>query len=83
MSCGVVDGMWPHIATEALGRVDLLDGLVAIAIDEVRKGQRHFTAVCDDFTGPVALGRHGRSKSRSGPFSMTNRRVQRAGDNQP
>jgi len=35
-----VDHMCLRVATEALGRVDLLEGLAAIAIDEV-KGQRY------------------------------------------
>ncbi len=38
-----------RLATEALDRVDLLDGLVAVAIDEVKykKGHRYLTVVCD------------------------------------
>ena len=43
VSWRAVDHMCVRVATEALGRVDLLDGLVAIAIDEVKykKGQRY------------------------------------------
>ena len=53
-----------RVATEALGRVDLLAGLVAIAIDEVKykKGQRYLTVVCDHFTGRVVWAAKGRSK---------------------
>jgi hypothetical protein len=35
-SWGPVNNMCVRVATEALGRVDLLEGLVAIAIDEVK-----------------------------------------------
>ena len=53
-----------RVATEALGRIDLLDGLVAVAIDEViRKGQRYLTIVCDHFTGQVVWAAEGRSKA--------------------
>ena len=54
-----------RVATEALGRVDLLDGLVAIAIDEVKykKGQRYLTVVCDQFTGRVVWAAKGRTKA--------------------
>lgn len=54
-----------RLAEEALGRVDLLDGLVAIAIDEVKykKGHRYLTVVCDHFTGRVIWAAKGRSKS--------------------
>ena len=36
-------------ATEAVGRTDLLDRLVAVAIDEVKykKGHKYLTVVCD------------------------------------
>jgi len=59
-----------RLATEALGRVDLLDGLVAIAIDEVKykKGQRYLTVVCDHFTGGVVWAAKGRSKDTVGEF---------------
>ena len=54
-----------RVATEALGRIDLLDGLVAVAIDEVKykKGQRYLTIVCDHFTGQVVWAAEGRSKA--------------------
>ncbi len=53
-----------RLAEEALGRVDLLDGLVAVAIDEVKykKGQRYLTVVCDHLTGKVVWAARGRSK---------------------
>lgn len=35
VSWRVVNNMCIRVATEALGRVDLLDGLIAVAIDEV------------------------------------------------
>ena len=45
ISWRAVDHMCVRVATEALGRIDLLDGLVAIAIDEVKykRGQRYLT----------------------------------------
>lgn len=59
-----------RVATEALGRVDLLDGLVAIAIDEVKykKGHRYLTVVCDHVTGQVIWAAKGRSKDTVGVF---------------
>lgn len=59
-----------RIATEALGRVDLLDGLIAIAIDEVKykKGQKYLTVVCDHATGKVIWAAKGRSKETVGEF---------------
>lgn len=48
ISWRAVNNVCVRVATEALGRVDLLDGLVAIAIDEVKykKGQRYLTGAC-------------------------------------
>jgi len=65
-----VDGMCVRVATEALGRVDLLVGLVAITIDEVKykKGQRYLTVVCDQFTGRVVWAAKGRSKDTVAAF---------------
>lgn len=59
-----------RVATEALERVDLLGGLVAIAIDEVKykKGQKYLTVVCDHFTGRVIWAAKGRSKATVGEF---------------
>lgn len=53
-----------RVAAEALGRIDLLVGLVAVAIDEVKykKGQRYLTVVCDHFSGKVVWAAKGRSK---------------------
>ena len=64
VSWRAVDGMCERVLAEALGRTDLLDGLVAVAIDEVKykKGQRYLTVVCDHFTGRVIWAAKGRSK---------------------
>ncbi len=53
-----------RLAEEALARTDLLEGLVAVAIDEVKykKGQRYLTVVCDHLTGRVVWAAKGRSK---------------------
>ncbi|MCA1694127.1 MAG: ISL3 family transposase [Actinobacteria bacterium] len=53
-----------RVAAEALGRIDLLVGLVAVAIDEVKykKGQRYLTVACDHFSGKVVWAAKGRSK---------------------
>lgn len=70
VSWRAVNNMCVRVATEALGRVDLLDGLVAVAIDEVKykKGQRYLTVVCDHFTGKVIWAAKGRSKATVGEF---------------
>jgi len=70
ISWRAVDHMCVRVATEALGRVDLLGGLVAIAIDEVKykKGQRYLTVVCDHLTGRVVWAAKGRSKETVGAF---------------
>ena len=70
VSWRAVNNMCVRLATEALGRVDLLDGLVAIAIDEVKykKGHRYLTVVCDHFTGRVIWAEKGRSKDTVGKF---------------
>ena len=49
ISWRVVNNMCVRVATEALGRVDPLEGLVAIAIDEVKfkLGHNYLTVVCD------------------------------------
>ncbi|MGH9001611.1 MAG: ISL3 family transposase, partial [Acidimicrobiia bacterium] len=64
ISWRAVDHACVRVAIEALGRTDLLDGLVAIAVDEVKykKGQRYLTVVCDQFTGRVIWAAEGRSK---------------------
>jgi transposase len=65
-----VNNMCVRVAIEALDRVDLLDGLVAIAIDEVKykKGHRYLTVVCDHATGRVIWAARGRSKETVGEF---------------
>lgn len=64
ISWRAVNNMCIRVATEALGRVDLLEGLVAIAIDEVKykKGHKYLTVVCDHLTGQVIWAAKGRSK---------------------
>jgi transposase len=64
ISWRAVNNACVRVATEALGRVDLLAGVVAVAIDEVKykKGQRYLTVVCDHATGKVIWAAKGRSK---------------------
>jgi len=68
ISWRAVNNACVRVATEALGRVDLLAGLVAVAIDEVKykKGQRYLTVVCDHLTGRVIWAAKGRSKDSVG-----------------
>lgn len=70
ISWRAVNNACVRLAEEALGRVDLLDGLVAIAIDEVnpKLGHRYLTVVCDHFTGKVIWAAKGRSKETVGLF---------------
>lgn len=70
VSWRAVDHMCERVVAEALGRTDLLAGLVAIAIDEVKykKGQRYLTVVCDHFTGKVVWAARGRSKETVAAF---------------
>jgi len=70
VSWRAVNNMCVRLATEALDRVDLLDGLVAIAIDEVKykKGHKYLTVVCDHLTGQVVWAAKGRSKETVGEF---------------
>lgn len=65
-----VDAMCTRLLTEAMGRIDLLDGLVAVAIDEVKakKGQRYLTVVSDPFSGRVVWVTKGRSKATVAAF---------------
>ena len=53
-----------RVAAEALARVDLLEGLTTIAIDEVKykKGHRYLTIVSDHATGKVVWAKKGRKK---------------------
>lgn len=64
ISWRAVNNMCTRLAEEALGRVDLLDGVIAVAIDEVKykKGHRYLTVVCDHLTGRVIWAARGRSK---------------------
>ena len=64
ISWRAVNNMCIRVATEALGRVDLLEGLVAIAIDEVtyKTGHKYLTVVCDHLTGQAIWAAKGRSK---------------------
>lgn len=70
ISWRAVNNACVRVATEALGRVDLLEGLAAIAIDEVKykKGQRYLTVVCDHFSGRVIWAAKGRTKAVVGQF---------------
>lgn len=70
VSWRAVNNMCVRVASEALGRVDLLDGLVAVAIDEVKykKGHKYLTVVCDHLTGAVVWAARGRSKDTVGAF---------------
>lgn len=70
ISWRAVNNMCTRLAEEALGRVDLLDGLIAIALDEVKykKGHRYLTVVCDHVTGQVVWAAKGRSKETVGAF---------------
>ena len=70
ISWRAVNNACVRVATEALGRVDLLEGLVAVAIDEVKykKGHKYLTVVCDHFTGRVVWACQGRSKDSVGAF---------------
>ena len=70
ISWRAVNNACVRLATEALGRVDLLEGLVAVAIDEVKykKGHKYLTVVCDHFTGRVIWAAKGRSKDSVGAF---------------
>jgi transposase len=70
ISWRAVNNICVRVATEALGRVDLLSGLVAVAIDEVKykKGQRYLTVVCDHMTGKVIWAQKGRTKETVGEF---------------
>jgi len=70
ISWRAVNAICWRVATEALGRLDLLDGLVAVAIDEVKykKGHRYLTIVTDHLTGRVVWAAVGRKKKTVGAF---------------
>ena len=73
ISWRAVNNMCTRLAEEALGRVDLLDGVVAVAIDEVKykKGHKYLTVVCDHLTGRVIWAARGRSKDTVNAFFDT------------
>jgi len=73
ISWRAVNNMCVRVAIEALGRIDLLDGLVAIAIDEVKykKGHKYLTVVCDHMTGKVIWAAKGRTKATVATFFET------------
>jgi transposase len=60
-----VDAIITRVVARAAGRVDLLDGLRSVAIDEVayRKGQRYLTVVVDNDTGRLAWAAKGHGKA--------------------
>lgn len=64
ISWRAVNNACVRLAEEALARTDLLEGLVAVALDEVKykRGQRYLTVVCDHVTGRVVWAAKGRSK---------------------
>ena len=64
ISWRAVNAICWRVAEEMLGCIDLLDGLVAVAIDEVKykKGQRYLTIVTDHLTGKVVWAAVGRKK---------------------
>lgn len=68
ISWRAVNNACVRVATEVLGRVDLLCGLVAIDEVKYKKGQRYLTVVCDHFTGKVVWAAAGRSKETVAAF---------------
>jgi transposase len=69
ISWRAVNNMCVRVATEALGRVDLSEGLVALTIDEVKykKGHKYLTVVCDHMTGKVIWAAKGPPRRSSVP----------------
>jgi len=70
VSWRAVNGMCDRVLAEALRHTDLLDGLVAVGIDEVKykKGHKYLTVVCDHVTGRVVWAAKGRSKETVNAF---------------
>lgn len=70
VSWRAVNNMCTRLIEEALDRPDLLDGLIAVSIDEVKykKGHKYLTVVCDHMTGRVIWAARGRSKETVGAF---------------
>jgi transposase len=65
-----VDGIVTRVVDRAAGKVDLLDGLTSIAVDEVayRKGQRYLTVIVDNDTGRLVWAAKGHGKAVLGAF---------------
>ncbi len=59
-----------RVVARATGRVDLLDGLTSVAVDEVayRKGQRYLTVIVDNDTGRLVWAAKGHGKKVLGAF---------------
>jgi transposase len=59
-----------RVVARAAGRVDLLEGLRSIAVDEVahRKGQRYVTVIVDNDTGRLVWAAKGHGKAVLAPF---------------
>lgn len=70
LSWRAVNNACVRVAEEALSRIDLLDGVTAVAIDEVKykRGQRYLTVVCNHATGKVIWAAKGRSKDTVNAF---------------
>ena len=68
-----VDSIVTRVVARAAGRVDLLDGLTSIAVDEVayRKGQPYLTVVVDNDTGRLVWAAKGHGKAVLGAFFDT------------
>ena len=65
-----VDKIVTRVVARAAGKVDLLDGLTSIAVDEVayRKGQRYLTVIVDNDTGRLVWAAKGHGKAVLGAF---------------
>src|SRR5690606_25534048 len=70
VSWRAVTGIVERVVAEASGRVDRLDGLRRIGIDEVayRKGHRYLTVVVDHDTGRLVWAGKGRDKATVSAF---------------
>src|SRR5450755_399843 len=64
VACGSVGTILERVAGEAVRKVDLLDGLQRIGIDEIshRKGQRYLTVVVDHHSGRLVWAAAGRDR---------------------
>lgn len=70
ISWGAVDNVCERVVDEALERTDMLSGLVAVGIDEVKykKGHKYLTVVVDHGAGRVVWAADGRSKATVSKF---------------